>query len=135
MAIPAPNLHERSALRKSLTSVPGDSEQDHEIVLTRRGVMHEELLLYSSFESSLPPSDAKVIRRARKLLMWVPFPPPLQVCVCLLVCGCTSACAYVMCVCVCQPLDVWFADDVLIIYCHCNILHSSLGSSVWLRKK
>ncbi|XP_025078499.1 unconventional myosin-IXa-like isoform X4 [Pomacea canaliculata] len=69
MAIPAPNLHERSALRKSLTSVPGDSEQDHNIVLTRRGVMHEELLLYSSFESSLPPSDAKVIRRARKLLM------------------------------------------------------------------
>ena len=42
-----------------------------DLVRSRRNVLHEELMMYSSIESSLPPSDAKVIRRARKLLMCV----------------------------------------------------------------
>lgn len=46
-----------------------ETGQDCDLVKSRRHVMHEELLLYSSLESNLPPSDAKLIRRARKLLM------------------------------------------------------------------
>ncbi|KAL8597794.1 hypothetical protein ACOMHN_004909 [Nucella lapillus] len=42
---------------------------DLDLVCSRRQVLHEELMMYSTMESSLPPSDARVIRRARKLLM------------------------------------------------------------------
>ncbi|KAK7496039.1 hypothetical protein BaRGS_00012740 [Batillaria attramentaria] len=61
-----PNVHEVDE-----TSAGGTDEsgQDVDLVRSRRHVMHEELLMYSSIESNLPPSDAKVIRRARKLLM------------------------------------------------------------------
>ncbi|XP_076443388.1 unconventional myosin-IXb-like isoform X3 [Babylonia areolata] len=42
---------------------------DLDLVCSRRHDLHEELMMYSSMESNLPPSDAQVIRRARQLLM------------------------------------------------------------------
>lgn len=59
------NAHDADA------SLQGGRGEDVELMCSRRHDMHEELLMYSSMESNLPPSDAQVIRRARKLLMWV----------------------------------------------------------------
>ncbi|XP_070212949.1 unconventional myosin-IXb-like [Littorina saxatilis] len=50
-------------------SACGAEGSDLDLVRSRRHELHEELKLYSDLESSLPPSEARVIRRARKLLM------------------------------------------------------------------
>lgn len=59
-------------------------EGDLDLVQSKRHILHEELLLYSSMESSFSESDAIVIRRARRLLMYVCVSP--------------SACFFALCV-------------------------------------
>ncbi|GFR76566.1 unconventional myosin-IXb [Elysia marginata] len=57
------NLLKRPPLTCSLPETVDVLQQQH------RDEVHEELLLYSSLESNLPENDARVIRRARRLLM------------------------------------------------------------------
>ncbi|XP_012945024.1 unconventional myosin-IXAa [Aplysia californica] len=45
------------------------AERDSLLLQHHRDEIHEELMLYSALETSLPANDARVIRRARKLLM------------------------------------------------------------------